>query len=766
MRRLLNAVWLKLIAVLVASLSFLFAIVLSIAVISHFEWFVDENKDWYASESMQSWNSSYSYEIQVAFEAARHLEAATGSSVPNLNTANYNAPLYTHWVSEDSDLTVEEQIEILSSDYQQAIENLNRMFEQYIVTDGERVLFSSSQVDQLALESIGVSPDTILEQLSMLRVGTADPVYMDYSAQAYQVDDQIYSSRYNYYFTPYSEYDVAYLLKTTVSNIDGYRGQSYAFSLIVDQRTAILVSLTVSIILFILLLVYIFNAAGYRRSPDGQLAKRGEISLSWLDRIPLELLTAAVGVAVVFCTIFFFELLDINSANTYYYSERIYEAFNAQTTNSLALIGRLITPSIIFAASGAYLGVLLVATYILSLVRRLKARSFWRYSLVGAIGRRVKSLWLQLNDRLEGRRKLILGLVLYFVSVILFLIILANAYYGFTLFVAVLVGGLLFILLPLAIFAHLTYLDYSTRMVSAYSLDLAKGKEPLPIDSAKLHPQFRPLYGSLQQLDEGLQEAVSRQLQADRLKTDLITNVSHDLKTPLTSIINYIDLLKREGLDSADAQSYLDTLDQKAQRLKVLTEDLVEASKASSGNLPVEREWLDLVELLRQVSGEFEDKMMERSLALILRMPEALNHYSIYSDGHHIWRILENLMENARKYALEGSRVYLTLAVQEKQFSIQVKNISAIPLDLSTQELMERFVRGDSSRQTEGSGLGLSITQSLADLLGGRMELDVRDDVFVATVILPVDTQVQPERVIEEEAPLGPLVTTESIESV
>lgn len=764
MRRLLNAVWLKVIAVLVASLSLMVAIVLSIAVVSHFDWFVDENKDWYASESMQSWNSSYSYEIQEAFEKARQLEAVTGSSVPNLNTANYSAPLYTHWVLEDSDLTVEEQIDILSSDYQQAINNLNRKFEQYIVTDGERILFSSSQVDRLGLESIGVSSDTIREHLSMLRVGTADPVYMDYSAQAYQVDDQIYSSRYDYYFTPYSEFDIAYLPKTTVSNIDGYRGNSFAFAIIVAQRSAILISLTVSILLFILLLVYIFNAAGYRRSPDGQLAKRGEISLSWLDRIPLELLTAAVVVAVVFCAIFFFELFDINSSNTYYYSEQIYEAFNAQAMNSLALIGRLITPSIIFAVVFAYLAVLLAATYILSIVRRLKARSFWRSTLVGVIGIRVKSLWLQLNDRLDGRRKLIVGLVLYFVSVIFFLILLANASYDFTLFIVLIVGGLLFILLPVAIFFHLIYLDYSTRMVSAYSLDLAKGNEPLPIDSAKLHPQFRPLYGSLQQLDEGLQEAVSRQLQADRLKTDLITNVSHDLKTPLTSIINYIDLLKREGLDSTDAKSYLETLDQKAQRLKVLTEDLVEASKASSGNLPVDREWLDLVELLRQVSGEFEDKMMERSLAFILRMPEDLNHYSIYSDGHHIWRILENLMENARKYALDGSRVYLTLDVQAKQFSIQVKNISAIPLDLSTQELMERFVRGDSSRQTEGSGLGLSITQSLADLLGGRMELDVRDDVFIATVILPVDTQVQPERVVEEQLPVGPILSTESPE--
>jgi signal transduction histidine kinase len=232
---------------------------------------------------------------------------------------------------------------------------------------------------------------------------------------------------------------------------------------------------------------------------------------------------------------------------------------------------------------------------------------------------------------------------------------------------------------------------------------------------------------------------VDEQMKSERFKAELITNVSHDLKTPLTSIINYVDLLKKEDIPNETARGYIEVLDRKSQRLKKLTEDLVEASKASTGALTVNRERLDVKQLVEQAAGEYQEKLSAAGLTLVTTLPQ--EPVTVTADGRHLWRVLDNLLGNCVKYALEGTRVYLDVTAQGEQAILTVKNISRQSLNLPAQQLLERFVRGDESRTTEGSGLGLSIARSLTELQGGTFELTIDGDLFKAVITLP---QTQP----------------------
>lgn len=229
-------------------------------------------------------------------------------------------------------------------------------------------------------------------------------------------------------------------------------------------------------------------------------------------------------------------------------------------------------------------------------------------------------------------------------------------------------------------------------------------------------------------IGDGLDAAVENSLKKERMQTELITNVSHDLKTPLTSIINYVDLMKRENPTDPKIQEYLRILDEKSQRLKVLTEDVVEASKASTGNIKLEMNDIDFVEMVQQVIGEFEEKFQEKNLTMMVHFTDEPS--IIYADGQRMWRVLENIFGNVVKYAMEGTRVYAEISNRNKKVTFSLKNISAQPLNISADELTERFIRGDVARNTEGSGLGLSIAKSLTELQGGEFKLYLDGDLF------------------------------------
>ena len=294
----------------------------------------------------------------------------------------------------------------------------------------------------------------------------------------------------------------------------------------------------------------------------------------------------------------------------------------------------------------------------------------------------------------------------------------------------------LYVTLHLVLLGAAIWQVLALRQLQQGGEKLAEGdfSHPVTLSRGAL-PELKRHAENLNSVQAGIQRAVEEKMKSERLKTQLITNVSHDIKTPLTSIVSYVDLLKKEEMPSDAAREYLAVLDRQSQRLRKLTEDLVEASKASTGNIPVSLAPTDLNVLLSQVCGEYqqrlEDQVLEPVLALCQPGPVAM------ADGRLLWRVLDNLMSNICKYAMPGTRVYLTTEREGDTARMVVRNISRYPLNISADELTERFVRGDSSRSTEGSGLGLSIATSLMSLQGGDFRLTIDGDLFKVTLILP-----------------------------
>ena len=261
---------------------------------------------------------------------------------------------------------------------------------------------------------------------------------------------------------------------------------------------------------------------------------------------------------------------------------------------------------------------------------------------------------------------------------------------------------------------------------------ISQGNLSQPLDIKSLIWIFKTYGQDLNNVSDGIENAVQEKMKSERFRTELITNVSHDIKTPLTSIINYVDLLEKEDIDNEKAKEYLEVLDRQTARLKKLIADLLEASKASTGNLKVNIEELDAAVLISQVAGEYTERFDQKQLEIVLK--NETSPVMINADGRHLWRVFDNLMNNIFKYAQEGTRVYIDVIPKDNGAVITFKNISKCPLNISSEELMERFVRGDSSRNTEGSGLGLSIAQSLMQLMNGNMELTIDGDLFKVTL--------------------------------
>lgn len=257
---------------------------------------------------------------------------------------------------------------------------------------------------------------------------------------------------------------------------------------------------------------------------------------------------------------------------------------------------------------------------------------------------------------------------------------------------------------------------------------ISEGDIAYKINTSDFTGRERVMAENLNNIGHGLETAIQENVKSERLKTDLITNVSHDIKTPLTSIINYVDLIKRENITNEKVLGYLDVLEQKSYRLKTLTEDLVEASKASSGNMKLEISNIDFIELTQQTTGEFKEKFAIRHLEIVTKLPD--EPVIIEADGRHLWRVLENLYNNAFKYSMPHSRVYIEISISENYAIFTIKNISENSLNFNAEDLTERFVRGDVSRATEGSGLGLSIAKSLTELQHGIFEIFIDGDLF------------------------------------
>ena len=373
--------------------------------------------------------------------------------------------------------------------------------------------------------------------------------------------------------------------------------------------------------------------------------------------------------------------------------------------------------------------------WLLSFAKRAKAGAFWKHTLIYAIlsrayslllrsrapfARVAKSLWVDSKIR----PKVVIISLGSFVTLI-FVGIWGAIAFGAMLFVAILIAlGIAYITFNFA--GRILKLQQGARTINEGNYDSS-----IDVGGGELGD----IAESINNISTVINKAVDERMKSERLKTELITNVSHDIRTPLTSIITYSDLLKTEGLESEKAPEYLDILIQKSQRLKTLTDELFEASKAATGNIDVKLEVLDCVSLVNQVLGELDGMVKSSGLELRVNMPENLN---IRADGRLMQRVVENLLSNALKYSLPASRIYLSVCkADDIHVQIELKNISASELNFAPSELTERFKRGDDARSDGGSGLGLSIVQSFVSVQDGKFEIQIDGDLFKAIVTLP-----------------------------
>ena len=422
--------------------------------------------------------------------------------------------------------------------------------------------------------------------------------------------------------------------------------------------------------------------------------------------------------------------------------DRWYTEIAAGTVIGIWLAGTIISGTLIANSSLGYshavvtviVTCLICGTYTmawfligyLSLVRRIKAGTLWKNSLIRKVLKWIGKCSGKLADfaRAFSRNTAEKIKVLLVGGAFLFL--------QFLIIGCVFSGAGVFLLALMAV--DVAVMIFAIRKADGLDLimdglkKISDGELQYKIKTDTLTGKQKVMAEYINNIGSGLDAAVENSLKKERMQTELITNVSHDLKTPLTSIINYVDLMKRENPTDPKIQEYLRILDEKSQRLKVLTEDVVEASKASTGNIKLEMNDIDFVEMVQQVIGEFEEKFQEKNLTMMVHFTDEPS--IIYADGQRMWRVLENVFGNVVKYAMEGTRVYAEISNRNKKVTFSLKNISAQPLNISADELTERFIRGDVARNTEGSGLGLSIAKSLTELQGGEFKLYLDGDLF------------------------------------
>lgn len=402
-------------------------------------------------------------------------------------------------------------------------------------------------------------------------------------------------------------------------------------------------------------------------------------------------------------------------SSIYYYSYGV--------TNNILLISSTWYEIIMYS-----LMVALISVLIYLFIKNTKETKDHEYikshSLICILGTKMKSFYLNI----KGRKFVILNFVISLIWIGIAIALLYQGYYNFPFIIA---GNVMIAIYVIIVMVYWLKIDKCMTNIYKASSRIRQGdfhqtiKEEGPAT-------LRLTAENLNNIKDGLEKAISSATRNEQLKTELITNVSHDLKTPLTSIINYIDLLKDENTTEEEKSKYIDIITKKSARLKVLIEDLFEASKAASKTMELNMEKADIVSLVRQTLGEFEEKISRSNLKFVVKLPEEKAYVNI--DGKRTWRVLENLFSNVLKYSMDNTRVYVEVIPTEEDVKIVMRNISAFEMDFTEEDILERFRRGDSSRHTEGSGLGLSIAKSLTELQDGTLKIDIDGDLFKVTV--------------------------------
>lgn len=491
----------------------------------------------------------------------------------------------------------------------------------------------------------------------------------------------------------------AFIRSTLLDNGDGLMQARDLFYLINNNKAAVVACFAVTLVLAIALLIFMFCSAGRKRGTEG-------VYLSWFDRIPLDILALILlGASALLLT------LTVESGYYGVSMQYIVVEYLALVAISLALLAFLIT-----------------------LATRIKAKTvlkntaiyLWIWKGTVRCVRYLKRKTMEFFHMLP----LVWRSALLFSGFAMLSIILSYAAFegGSGGFVILLLG------LYLLLFAAVIAAAYQMRMLQKSGEELSKGNMSYKANTEKMLWDFKKHGDNLNSISEGMSIAVEERMKSESFKTELITNVSHDIKTPLTSIINYVDLLKKEET-SGKAAEYIDVLDRQSARLKKLTEDLVEASKASSGTITVNKSKNDVSELLRQALGEYKERLEDAQVAVVVTEPE--HPVDIICDGRLMWRVFDNLLGNICKYSQPGTRAFIDIDEDGGKLWMFFKNTSREVLNISAEALMERFVRGDRSRNSEGSGLGLSIARSLMELQGGTFSLFLDGDLFKVIMTMP-----------------------------
>ena len=451
-------------------------------------------------------------------------------------------------------------------------------------------------------------------------------------------------------------------------------------------------TLVVSIIIGSIELIYLIYSLGHVKNKE-------EIYLSWLDKIPLEILFFG------YCLLFFVEA--------------------ALLVMCLSVISVDVNLCVMLIMLVGYFSVLSALYGAGTLLKRIKAHTFFKNSITYRILKWLIQKYKNVKNIISSNKNLGGKIALYFIGIVTVSILIGLIFKEF--------GILLDIVFWIWCYYKIMKEVDKFKQIHDATEKIYKGDTNIKLDESLYTGVLKELAIYINDIAGGFSNAIKESLKSERLKTELITNVSHDIKTPLTSIINYVDLLKQENIQNEKAKEYIEVLDNKSQRLKKLIEDLVEASKASSGNIKINKEVLNVKELLNQVTGEFEDKFNSRGLNIISKLPEKTVY--IKADSRYLYRVLENVYSNVAKYAEENTRVYIDCILEEEDtVTIYVKNISKDELNISADELMQRFVRGDKSRNTEGSGLGLSIAKSLTELQDGTFNIYLDGDLFKVAI--------------------------------
>ena len=511
--------------------------------------------------------------------------------------------------------------------------------------------------------------------------------------------------KYNYSFiyamekqtdTSYSIIDYDIYTSCDLSSMEEYSAYGInetLYTYMLENRTQPIYAIIVSTIALIIIAIYLIWSIGHKEGEVG-------ITLNSIDKIPYEIL---VFVCLMILSIALAVVVNMGGTINYV----------------ILLVGFL--GYLVCYAMCAVIGV--------TTIKRIKAKKFIKSFLIYKIGKfcfdKIQG-WLRTINQKATENKRIFW---YYLLFIIISIMLASLFYT---------GIAIILLIGFWIWAYYQIKKYilEQEKIKNALKDIYEGKSnDVHLNESELKGALKEMAIYVNDIASGFSNAINESLKSERLKTELITNVSHDIKTPLTSIINYVDLLKKENIQDEKVKEYIDILDKKSQRLKKLTEDLVEASKVSSGNVKLNLENINIKELFNQTIGEFKDRFEEKNLIIETTIPN--DNIKINADSRYLYRIIENLFSNITKYALEGSRVYIDIIEKEKIVDISIKNISKDKLNISSDELMQRFVRGDKSRYTEGSGLGLSIAKSLTELQGGTFDIIIDGDLFKVHIIWP-----------------------------